>query len=191
MLTFAKKYSGNFYSQNGEDLILEEMINRIKPDILKAVEFGAPDWSFCSNTAYLAEKGWFVKMYDINYSTDARIEQVEITPANVNEVVGDDMTVLSIDIDGEDFHVWKAYTGKPDIVVIEINSSKPALRWDVPGDEGCSYWPMVDLGRSKGYFLVCHTGNLLFCLNKYKHLFPEIVGDPILDWPQFFNTSFL
>lgn len=194
MLEFAKKYGGNVYSQFGEDLIIEECIRRIKPMAGwmgrgYAVEFGAPSWEFCSNTAYLAEQGWLVKMLDLN-PQDSRIEKAEITPGNVNEKVGAP-ELLSIDCDGPDFHIWKAYKGNPAIVVIEINSSIPPTVDEIPGPRGASFKSMVELGLSKDYFLVCHTANCVFVRNEYRDMFPEITGDPIKDYQLYFNTSHL
>ena len=188
MLTFAQKYSKNVYSQNGEDGIIEELINRIQPTILTAVEFGAPNWTWCSNTAYLADKGWLVKMYDIN-PEDPRIEKKEITPQNVNEIGSP--TVLSMDCDGPDYYIWKAYNGSPDIVVIEINSSYQPNVYIVPGKSGASYMAMVMLGISKGYELICHTGNLIFVKKYLMDKFPEIIGNPIKDHRLYFNRSWL
>lgn len=191
MLTFADKYKFNVFSQNGEDGIISELIHRIKPTIKTAVEFGCPSFEYCSNTALLARNGWQVRMYDINPNDDPRIHQAEITVDNVNEIVGHPI-LLSIDIDNDDYHVWKAYEGKPDIVIIEINSSIPPGITEIPGDRGASYSAMVRLGLDKGYNLVCHTGNLIFILHKHIGLFPELKGfHPIIDSDKFFNKSFL
>ncbi len=189
MLTFAKKYGFNVHSQNNEDGIIEECISRIMPTIHTAVEIGAPTWEFCSNTAYLADKGWDITMYDIS-PNDPRVISKEITPENINQI--GIPTVLSIDIDNNDYHVWKAYESHPDIVIIEINSSiKPGIEM-IPGDMGASYSSMVRLGLDKGYNLIAHTGNLIWVLNKHISRFPEFAGfHPLKDHHLFFNTSFL
>jgi hypothetical protein len=63
---------------------------------------------------------------------------------------------------------------------------------EIPGDKGASYRAMVELGLSKGYFLLCHTGNLVFILMKHLKLFPEVDNySPIGHWEKFFNKSFL
>ncbi len=189
MLTFAAKYAKNIHSQNGEDGIIQECISRIMPTIHTAVEIGAPTWEYCSNTAYLADKGWDVTMYDIS-PNDPRVISKEITPENINQI--GIPTVLSIDIDNNDYWVWKAYESHPDIVIIEINSSiKPGIEM-IPGDKGASYTSMVKLGMEKGYTLLVHSGNLIWVLNKHAHLFPEIAGQhPLMDSEKFFNKSFL
>jgi hypothetical protein len=52
MTGFSRKYGGNVYSQNGEDFILEEVINRLGLEG-PCVEFGAHQGTYCSNTANL------------------------------------------------------------------------------------------------------------------------------------------
>lgn len=189
MLTFASKYGKNVFSQFGEDGILAEIIRRIKPKIKTCIEFGGHDGYFCSNTRHLINQGWSGKMYDINPG-HPDVEKKEITPYNVNELK--QPTLLSMDTDGPDFWLWFAYGWHPDIVVIEIDSSVGPSTWQLPiNGKGASYLPMVTLGEMKGYFLVCHTGNLVWVLNKYRDLFPEITGDAIADNNLYFNTDHL
>ena len=190
MLTFVKKYQRNDFSQFGENGIIDECLKRIKPELHTAVEFGAPDVYYCSNIYHLQERGWNLFYYDPNPQHPA-VNRATITPDNVNDLPK--CSVLSIDIDGNDYNVWAAYKGKPDIVIIEINSSMhpegPASVSDLKN--GTDYTSMVALGISKGYVLLCHTGNLIFILQEHLELFPEIDTDPIVNWSLFFNTSWL
>lgn len=190
MLTFVKKYGRNVYSQNSEDGVIEECISRMMPKKYEqnAIEIGAPTWTYCSNTAYLADKGWLVDMFDIE-PNDARVRKMEINEDNINLLP--DSFVLSIDIDNNDYHIWKERRYKDDLVIIEINSGIEPVLDMIPGTQGASYKSMVELGISKGYFLLCHTGNLIWVLNKYKDLFPEVTGDPLKDHDLYFNKSFL
>lgn len=189
MLTFVEKYGWNTFSQNQEDGLIEECLLRINPALKVAVEFGGADGRYCSNTAYLKHyENWKVYMYDIAPQSPA-VEQKEITPANVNDLP--ECSVLSIDIDGNDYEVWKAYKGAPDIVVIEINSSLPPMVDHFSMERGSSYVCMLWLGMTKGYFLLVHTGNLVFVRNEHRSLFPEIISDGLENYTDYFNTNWL
>lgn len=189
MLQFTEKYidKGKF-SQNGEAGIIKELLRRIKPKLKVAVEFGAADGFYLSNTADLPV-GWKRHLYDKTPSgKEGKVTAMTITPSNVNLLP--DCSVLSIDIDGDDYSVWKAYNGKPAIVVIEINSDYPPTARIL--DRGTSYAPMVELAKEKGYMVVAHVGNLICVDEQYRELFPELEGvDPISDSDKFFNTSWL
>lgn len=205
MKTFYDKYKQNFYSQNGEDGIIDECLKRFDPIIEgKCCEIGAHDGVFCSNTYNLRKRGWYGLLIEgdpakwdslmKNTTKNSNTTQQYATEKNVNNILGFfHYNVLSIDIDGNDYNVWKAYTGKPDIVIIEINSSINPKSFGPVSDPnlGTSYHAMVDLGIKKGYFLLCHTGNLIFVLNKHRDKFPEIVGDGILNHEEYFKTDWL
>ena len=191
MLTFQDKYASNISSQNGENGILSEIINRIAPKLHYglAVEFGAPTKQYCSNIFPLSnnlEK----KYYDIE-PNEAGIIKANITPENVNEVLPVGIFLLSIDVDGQDYWIWKALTQSPQIVVIEVNSSILPPKEMTPGEHGASYMSMLNLGIEKDYFLVCHTGNMIFVKNNFRDLFPEISGNGIFNWTEYFNRSHL
>ena len=67
---------------------------------------------------------------------------------------------LSIDIDGNDYHVWKAMSQyKPKVICIEFNSTIPTnVAFVQPADasvvQGSSLLSLVKLGKEKGYELV-------------------------------------
>lgn len=186
MLTFAKKYHHNTYSQNGEEGLINEILRRTNITPGLAIEFGAPTKTYCSNIYHLPDQ-WRKVYFDIN-PQEQGIIKAEITPENVNEWI-QPCKILSIDIDGNDYRVWQAYTGQPDIVIIEINSILPPDRDYFNFASGASYKIMAELGISKGYFVLCHCGNIVFVLNKYRELFGEIVGDGLSNWREYFNMS--
>lgn len=205
MIGFLKKYGGNVYSQNGEDLILVEILDRINNGQLKntCCEFGAADGLFCSNTANLIiNNHWQGKLIEgeemlfnellNNQLLPDEVDCVNafVTAENVNHLVPD-VDVLSIDVDGEDLLIWKALKKKPAVVIIEINSSIQPLVSHYSKEQGSSYITMVSLGIEKGYFLVCHTGNLIFVDEKYKKRFPEINADPLKEFDKYFKTDWL
>jgi len=185
------KYSGNKYSQNGEDGIIEEIFRRLKISEGYLCEFGAFDGRHLSNTFNLCEKNPNFKSILIesnkNYY-DACVENVKDHDAIVlNKTISseadgknslnyilknlniDDLSkkfkLISIDVDGEDYNIWKNFTSfSPDVAIVEIESSFP-----IGSDENLSITKMTNLGKEKGYELVCHTGNLIFVK---KELFP-------------------
>lgn len=96
-----------------------------------------------------------------------------------------DFDFLSIDIDGNDYHVWKAMQQyEPKALVIEFNPTVPsAVNFIQSADpalsQGSSLRSMIELGRQKGYELVSVTGvNAFFVRQEYFPLF-RIVDNSI------------
>lgn len=176
-----KRFARNVTSQFGENGIIEEFINRVKPKPRYAIEFGAPTPQYCSNIYPLKDMDWAIAYFDID-PADIRIIKHEITPDNVNDLISHDISVLSIDCDGPDAGIWEAYTGTPDLVIIEINSSlDPDVDFFTP-EKGANYSYMKKLAERKGYFLLCHTGNMLFVRNEHKDIFPDADETFVRDW---------
>lgn len=179
-------YAKNYWSQNGEDGIIEEIFKRIGVDGGWLCEFGAGDGKTISNSYHwISTNKKFKVLYIENGEEDfQRIlkvvdehpEQIvaikeTVTPQNINSLLRhakceDDFEMISIDIDSYDHDVWEGITEfKPKVVIIEVNSSL------LPGElhtykggpvEGNSFTSTIELGRKKGYTPVCHTGNLIF-----------------------------
>lgn len=81
-----------------------------------------------------------------------------------------DFDILSIDIDGYDYYIWKSLINyKPKIVIIEINSSintnNQNYIHEPPKYNGTGFRPTFNLGIDKGYTFVLHTGNMFFVRN--------------------------
>ena len=89
-----------------------------------------------------------------------------------------EIDLLSIDIDYNDYWIWKAVTAvSPRVVVIEYNATlrppmslvvpyDPACMWDGTNYFGASLEALVRLGRDKGYRVVAcnYTGvNAFLC----------------------------
>jgi hypothetical protein len=89
-----------------------------------------------------------------------------------------DIDLISIDIDGWDYWVWDSLTKyRPRIVVIEFMTSMYKDKVVInPKDEqtrtGSSARALLELGKRKGYELICVTGcNLIFCAcEEYKKI---------------------
>jgi hypothetical protein len=87
-----------------------------------------------------------------------------------------DFDFLTVDIDGNDYHVWNAVTQyRPKVVMIEFNSTiPPEVEFVQPADpsvsQGSSLAALVDLGKKKGYELIGVVGiNAFFVV---KELYP-------------------
>lgn len=193
MKEFVKKYGYNKYSQNGEDGVIEEILRRLQIEHGTFCEFGAADGIFMSNTRVLAEKGWDGFYYEADDNFTSKLLEnimglpgkiiggrVMLTPENINSIVPQKLDLLSMDTEGLDYSLWKAYTGLAKVVVIEINGSFYAHERFVHSDadpRGSSHLSMVELGREKGYTLICSTGNLIFVRKEFigTTTFPEFV----------------
>lgn len=166
------------YSQSGEDGVIQSIINSIGVYNKYYVEFGEHAHSRGSNTAYLRENGWDGLVIGINPIVP-HIYKAKITAENINDIfeknnVPKIFDVLSIDIDGNDYWVWKALNYDPRVVVIEFNSNIPSsvsctIKYN-PNHVyrrnkyyGASLLAMKKLGEQKGYSLIYTTG----CLNAF------------------------
>jgi hypothetical protein len=195
----ALAYRRNIYSQNGEDGILAELLRRLPETSGWVCEFGAWDGKQCANTFALVEQGLnavYIEARD-DYFQDLlktcrdypNIHPVHKLVAYEGEDTLDDILattpipkefdILSIDIDSFDYQVWRSVdVYSPKIVIVEINSSISPLdttHIHGPGKEGTGFAPMLALGESKGYTLICHTGNLIFVRNDLANLYEHLL----------------
>jgi hypothetical protein len=167
------------YSQFEEEEILLKLIGELKPKSKTFVEFGCLPENRFSNTHLLKEQGW--KGHYFDSGKQKGVIQEWITAENINDVfkkhkVPKTLTLLSIDVDGNDYHLFKALTTLPKILVIEYNYRKergiqeydPAYVWDGRSQQfGSSEKDMLELAESKGYTLYGKTiANLILCRNK-------------------------
>ncbi len=160
------------FSQNGEDGILDAIFEMIGTTNRYFVEFGCEDATQC-NAAYLLRSGWrglFMDGAGTSGNPLATVHAEFVTAENVNALfakyeVPDAFDLLSVDVDGNDYHIWKAITYRPRVVVIEYNAHVgPAHALVMPYDSGfvwngsdyfgASLRAMRDLGAAKGYSLV-------------------------------------
>ena len=144
------------------------------------VEFGVEDGTEC-NTANLVRQGWSGLMLDGDEHPGTLVRQEFITAENINDLfakyhVPQVFDFLSIDIDGNDYWVWKALAYRPRVVVIEYNASvppelsravvyDPKFIWDNSDYFGASLRALAEWGIRMGYELVyCERagGNTFF-----------------------------
>ena len=179
-------HAANRNSQSGEDGIIEKILEVIGDPIGWCVEFGAWDGRHLSNTYNLiANKGFSAVLIEgssarhaelcknfehnnkvhpvcafVGFSHDDGLDSIlDATP------VPEEFDLLSIDIDGNDYHVWSAVNDyKPRVVVIEYNPTIPSAvefvqAADMSVNQGCSPLSLKRLGHDKGYELVSMTDN--------------------------------
>lgn len=189
------EHSRNVYSQCGEDGIIEKVLELIPDTDRWCVEFGAWDGRHMSNTCRLTEEcGYSAVLIEgseskaeslkAHYAGNARIHPIHrfvgySASDNLDSILSTtpipvDFDVLSIDIDGNDFHVWQATERyRPKIVLIEFNPTIPTevdfVQEASPHvTQGCSLLALVRLGKAKGYELVSVTlCNAIFVKREY------------------------
>lgn len=180
------------HSQSGEDGIIEHLLEAVQCRSGYFVEFGAWDGRHLSNSARLADEGWsgcFIegsteRFQDLlrNYADNDRIYKLNAFVEGFGENCLDNLldiakapaeiAVLSIDIDGNDYHVWNGMVRHAaKLVVVEFNPSIPAhvvyVQEDDPSiNRGASLAALTELAKEKGYDLVAATDWNAFFLQK-------------------------
>ena len=129
------------YSQWGEDGILDWLIERLAPVPRSFIEFGTDDYRE-SNTRFLLQKrNWrgmvidssaanveFIRGDELFWRYDLQATCAFVTKDNINRLITDarlgrEVGVMSIDVDGNDYWIWKAIdVVSPVIVVCEYNA---------------------------------------------------------------------
>lgn len=183
--TALESYGYKVYSQNDEDGIIHEIFKRIGTTNKTFIEFGVQD-GLESNCHLLLLCGWkgfwlegsedFCRQIRIKFrpvieSGQLKLKHAFITRENINELFTEigaegEIDLLSIDIDGNDWYVWKAVDAvNPRVVVTEYNGKfppdlewkqayNPRHVWDGTDWQGASLKAFENLGREKGYRLV-------------------------------------
>ncbi|MDP6561567.1 MAG: hypothetical protein QF793_01440 [Candidatus Peribacteraceae bacterium] len=161
------------YAQNQEDGIINAIFTMIGTTNTFFVEFGVENGIEC-NTRYLSKhKGWKGLLMDGGFENpDLNLQKEFITAENIEDLfakyaVPKELDLLSIDIDGNDYWVWKAIERySPRVVIMEYNACipyspavtipyDPSFSWDKTDYYGASLSALVKLGFEKGYTLVC------------------------------------
>ena len=182
------QYARNVTSQFGEDGIVAEILQRIGVRNHTCVEFGAWDGKHLSNTWDLwHNQGWNAVLIEGEGERYRKLKeslkaypavnavQAFVTPKGENDLdqilslakMPTDLDLLSIDIDGNEYYVWRQLTKfQSRIVVIEHNPTiPPELDLVQPLDEyfGASARALTRLAHEKGYGLAsCTETNCIF-----------------------------
>ena len=208
---FYEKYKKNIFSQNGEDGVIEEILNRLNLSDRWCCEFGAWDGKHLSNTFKLIKEGYNAVLIEGDenrysdlvktsnqYKTITPINKfVDLTDNTLDSILSKteipvDFTLLSIDIDTNDYQIWKSLNNyRPIVVIIEINSEIYPLdyKWIHDENQGkiqTSWGAMYKLAEEKGYKFVCHTGNMIFIREDYfDRTSIEVPENPIYNFRRF------
>jgi len=198
--TWLLDFRRNVYSQTGEDGIIEKILEVIPSNDNWCVEFGAWDGIFMTNTRHLIQSKSFSAILieadkNKSFALQRNYAQYGTRVIPINRFVGFndddnldvilhetpvpwDFDLLSIDIDGNDYHVWKRVVRyNPKVVVVEFNPTIPTdIRFVQPAktslNQGSSLLSLVELGKEKGYELVCVLPfNAFFVKREFFHLF--------------------
>ncbi len=132
----------SIFSQNGEDGILQYIISQIEIPNRIFIEFGVEYYTESNTRFLLMNDHWaglvmdgskkniqFIQSDPIYYKHDLTAVHRFITKENINTLISDytqvnDIGLLSIDIDGNDYWVWEAISViEPRIVMCEYNSA--------------------------------------------------------------------
>lgn len=169
----------------GEEEIIEAILGPI--GLLKAgetaVDIGAGDGEYLSNTKALEEYHGFKRfLFDADGRGNPDVIECRITTDNINGLmqqhrVPDQPTVLSLDLDGNDYWIRQAMLMRPVLIVMEFNGTLDPLKpVTVPYDPDGPVWKEGDgnhfgaswsairkVNESQGYRYVCQCA----CLNAF------------------------
>jgi hypothetical protein len=167
-----ERFERKVHSQNGEDGVLGAIFAAVGVTNRFFVEFGCGEATEC-NTAYLLEQGWQGLLMDpagTSRNPRATVRREFVTAENIDSLlrkygVPEEFDLLSIDIDGNDYWVWRAIAHRPRVVVIEYNAHvppgerraiayDPSFQWYWTDYFGASLRALKELGERKGYVLV-------------------------------------
>ncbi|MBI9042008.1 hypothetical protein [Lutibacter sp.] len=192
------------FSQCGDDGIIQYLIQNLEIENKTFVEFGVEDYLESNTRFLLINNNWSGLVMDGSDSNVLKIKSNEqywkhdliaksafITAENINHLIEEeglkgDIGLLHIDIDGNDYWIWKALkVVDPIIMIVEYNSIfgyERAITIPYRSDfvrtnahhsnlyAGSSILALCDLANEKGYSFIGSnsTGNnAYFVKNKY------------------------
>ncbi|MFA5040792.1 MAG: FkbM family methyltransferase [Bdellovibrionales bacterium] len=188
-------------SQFGEDGIIEKIFEIIPSESQNhwCCEFGAWDGKHCSNTNHLINaKGWTSVLIEAN---PVKFRDLQATFKGCSkailvnefvEIAGNssldsileragapkDFDLLSVDIDGNDYHIFKSLERfRPKVIVIEFNPCIPdniefVQRPEPTLKQGTSLLAMTKMAGEKGYELICvNAENAFYVVKEFFPLF--------------------
>lgn len=164
------------FSQWGDDGVIQYLINHLEIENKFFVEFGVEDYLESNTRFLLINNNWSglvidgsemnvakIKKDEIYWKHDLIAKSAFITKDNINQLIEEEgvsgeIGLLHIDIDGNDYWIWKALTiVKPIIMIVEYNS--------VFGCERAITIPYEkDFNRTKAHYSNLYAGASLLAL---------------------------
>jgi hypothetical protein len=193
-----RDYGFQVFSQWDEDGIIQFLIKKVPIENEIFIEFGVENYEESNTRFLLKNNDWtglvidgnkqnidFIRSDNIYWQHKLDAVHGFITKENINTLISnhvktEDIGILSIDIDGNDYWIWKAIECvKPRIVIAEFNNLYgKELAVTVPYKSdfyrtkehysnlyfGCSLKALILLAAEKGYFFVgCNSK----CMNAF------------------------
>jgi hypothetical protein len=181
------------FSQWGDDGIINFLINYIDISNKQFIEFGVEDYKECNTRLLLNMYNWSGLVIDGSESNIKEIRKSDyywkfnlkctckfVNAENINQIIEEnefsgEIGLLHIDIDGNDYWLWKSINiVNPIIVIIEYNSvfgvNRPiTIPYDSEFDRtrahfsnlyfGSSLLSLCDLAKEKGYSFIGSNSN--------------------------------
>lgn len=171
------------YAQFGEDEIADQLLGYSQDG--HVVDIGAGDGVEISNSRLFRERGWktllveaalvhMQALQDLCTGQGSRVSAYfgAATPENINTLVPDDVDLLSIDVDGDDYFLLEALTRRPRVIIVEHNPTIPYTADVAPARlgtrVGASVGALTRVAAAKGYGLAAVTHcNSIFSLETH------------------------
>lgn len=191
------------FSQFGDDGIIQYIIQQIAVEYQIFIEFGVEKYTESNTRFLLMNNNWhglvidgseenidYIKADSIYWRNDLTAVCSFITAENINDLFVEngfsgEIALLSIDIDGNDYWVWKKIEAvNPQIVIAEYNSVFGLLPVTIPYQAnfvrtkshfsnlywGTSLGALCHLAEEKGYYFIGtnSAGNNAYFVRKDK-----------------------
>lgn len=204
-----RRRQAKHYSQNGEDGVIERLMEIVGTRTKFYVELGAGSGEEC-NTRWLRENGWTGVMIDRSHENPTLpLYRHHITMENVKLLLAQysvpcEFDLLSVDVDGNDYWICRAVLEaySPRVAVVEFNAGLPPYIavtipydphycWRGEPNTGQSLLALKHLGRMFGYSLVyARPPNAYLVREDLLHGNDSSIFR-VLGWPFFFLVSFI
>lgn len=190
------------FSQFGDDGIIQWLTNYLDIDNKTFVEFGVEKYIEANTRFLLFKDKWrglvidgesknieYIKNDVVSYFFNLESICSFITKDNISDLIKSrgfdkDLGILSIDIDGNDYWIWKSLVDiNPTIIICEYNAEFGLNPWVLPYQEdfvwdkekamyywGTSLKSIYDLAEERGYsFIGCNSqGNNAYFIRNDK-----------------------